>query len=396
MSEASPLTVAALLRAERDEILRRWIDRVRDDPAVPRANGLAQPLLVDHTPRLLDDIANVLDGGESTAPRRVEAADHHGEQRYEVGYTLSATVMELSVLRMVILELLLERAAEVSPRIELKIHALIDQAIAASCQSMERASRLSLETERDLAGAAREAAERAVLEKNRYLAVIAHEMRNPLNAILGWCALARKPGTQPVTIARALATIERNATLQRRLIEDLLDLARAASGKMELEPRPIDAGEIVRSVVEELGPDAIARGIEMSITSADPGAIVYADPERLQQVVTNLLRNGLKFTKKEGTIDVRVERHEAHVAIVVTDTGVGIAPALLPQVFEPFLQGDPHSGRRGGGLGLGLALVRHLVHLHGGRVTAASAGVGRGAAFTVVLPLEERAPHVEP
>ena len=246
----------------------------------------------------------------------------------------------------------------------------------------------ALARERD----ARRDAEAANNTKDDFLASVSHELRSPLNAILGWAVMLRSGvDIDADTRRRALDAIERGARAQRQLIDDLLDLARITSGKLRLDVQPVELIPVIEAAVDAVRPTADAKQVRLQVIVDPKATPVSGDPERLQQIVWNLLSNAIKFTQKGGHVEVRLERVNSHVEIVVSDSGIGIDPDLVPHVFERFRQGA--GGRRAGGLGLGLAIVRELVELHGGSVRAASPGIGRGACFTVSLPL--RAVHVE-
>jgi signal transduction histidine kinase/CheY-like chemotaxis protein len=241
--------------------------------------------------------------------------------------------------------------------------------------------------------AARQDAEMANRLKDEFLATLSHELRTPLTAVLGWARMLRSGMADERSLSRGLASIERNAAAQSRLVEDLLDVSRIVSGKMRLDVRPVDLAAVVESAVEAVRPAASAKQIRLQ-TSLDPHpGVVIGDPDRLQQVVWNLVSNSVKFTPREGQVHVRLARCDGHVEIVVSDTGRGMAPDVVPHVFERFRQADSSTTRAHGGLGLGLALVKHLVELHGGSVVAHSAGPEQGATFTVRLPLNVHAPE---
>ncbi|MGH9938436.1 MAG: PAS domain-containing protein [Blastocatellia bacterium] len=234
--------------------------------------------------------------------------------------------------------------------------------------------------------AARAEAEATARAKDEFLAVISHELRTPLSAMLGWAEVlrARQPG-DPV-YERALQTIERNAQRQSRLIEDLLDTTRILSGKLRIEMQPLYLEALLEESLDVVRPTAEARGIELRATlDPDPG-LVMGDANRLQQVFWNLLSNAIKFTDPGGRVEARLERDDAEVKIIVRDTGKGVTPDFLPHVFDLFRQADSSSARRQGGLGLGLALAKRLVEMHGGAIKAESSGEGQGAAFTITLP----------
>lgn len=232
---------------------------------------------------------------------------------------------------------------------------------------------------------ARLEAEAASRSKDRFLAIVSHELRTPLHAILGWLGVVERRGDRGESLQRALAVIRRNAESQNLLIDDLLDLARVEQGKLQIDREPVDLGEIVDVVCESQRQLASDRQVTLE-ASAPRGSFVLGDSLRLQQVVGNLLGNALKFTPAGGRIAVSLRREGARQVIEVSDDGQGIEPEMLGGLFEPFRQGDTTSRRRHGGLGLGLALVRHIVELHGGQVSAQSEGEGRGASFTVSLP----------
>ncbi|HXH70871.1 MAG TPA: hybrid sensor histidine kinase/response regulator [Pyrinomonadaceae bacterium] len=232
----------------------------------------------------------------------------------------------------------------------------------------------------------RQQAEQANRLKDEFLAMLSHELRTPLNAILGWSQLlqTRNLGEK---VNKALAAIERNALAQNHLIDDLLDVSRIVTGKLRLNVQVVDLSGVITAAVDTARPSAEARNIRLQ-TLLDPHTgPISCDSDRLQQVVWNLLSNAVKFTPKNGRVQVRLERVNSHVEIVISDTGKGIEPEFLPYVFDKFRQFDGSMTRRHGGLGLGLAIVRQLVELHGGTVSVSSAGEGQGTTFTVSLPL---------
>jgi len=235
--------------------------------------------------------------------------------------------------------------------------------------------------------AARELAENADRAKEQFMAILSHELRTPLNAVYGWAKMLQSGQMQDeALVARAKDAIVRNADIQVQLIDDLLDFSRITSGKMRLDIRSVDPSDVVKGAVDAVRPAAVTRNIRIQTTIEPAVGTVAGDPARLQQVVWNLLMNAVKFTPSGGLVDVELRRDHDGVHVTVRDTGQGIAPEILPHIFERFRQADSSSTRAHGGLGLGLALVKHLVELHGGRVVAQSAGAGRGATFTVTLP----------
>jgi PAS domain S-box-containing protein len=236
--------------------------------------------------------------------------------------------------------------------------------------------------------AAREQAEEASRLKDEFLATISHELRTPLNAILGWAHLLREEDLDAETRARAIETIERNSRSQARLIQDLLDVSHIVTGRTRLDIRPVtDVASIVAAALDSLRPAALAKSIRLHHAFDSHAGPILADPERLQQIVWNLVSNGIKFTPKGGRVHVWLERANSKLQIRVSDTGEGIPADFLPFVFDRFRQADASAARRHAGLGLGLAIVRHLVELQGGEVRADSEGEGKGATFTVGFPV---------
>ncbi|HST51762.1 MAG TPA: PAS domain S-box protein [Pyrinomonadaceae bacterium] len=245
---------------------------------------------------------------------------------------------------------------------------------------------------------ARRAAEEANRLKDEFLATLSHELRTPLTAILGWSSMLRDARLDEPTRSTALEIIERNARTQQQIVDDILDVSRIITGQLRLEAEPTDLRAVVEAATDTVRPAATAKSINLRATFEPDTEPVMGDPRRLQQVVWNLLLNAVKFTHIGGEVCVRVEREGAHARVVVSDTGAGIATDFLPFIFDRFRQGDQSTTRTHGGLGLGLAIVRHLVELHGGTVRAESEGAGRGSTFTVELPLlrnEERATRNE-
>jgi signal transduction histidine kinase len=223
--------------------------------------------------------------------------------------------------------------------------------------------------------------------KGEFLATVSHELRSPLNAILGWARMLSENRLNKEKLARGLEVIYRNAHAQNQIIGDLLEVSRIITGKLRLEVSEVELIPIINAAMDAVRPAAEVKQIKL-VSSLDPAAgLAAVDPDRLQQIVWNLLSNAVKFTPRGGQVAVRLEREVEHITVIVSDTGVGIEPEFLPFVFDRFRQFEGDTRRTHGGLGLGLAIVRHLVELHGGTVGAASPGKGRGATFTVTLPL---------
>jgi signal transduction histidine kinase/ActR/RegA family two-component response regulator len=233
-----------------------------------------------------------------------------------------------------------------------------------------------------------EDAERANRLKDEFLATVSHELRTPLNAVLGWARLLGSPQTPPDRAKQGMASIERNALAVVHIIDDLLDVSRSIAGTFHLETQPVDLVDVAHAALDLVRPLADAKGVNLSFSAGMPsGRELRGDPGRLEQVIWNLLANAIKFTPAGGRVDVVVEAAGDYMEVRVVDTGQGIGPEFLPHVFERFRQADGAAAQRQAGLGLGLAIVRQIVALHGGSVHAASEGEGRGATFTVRLPL---------
>jgi signal transduction histidine kinase/ActR/RegA family two-component response regulator len=235
--------------------------------------------------------------------------------------------------------------------------------------------------------AARMEAETSNRAKDMFLATLSHEMRTPLNAIVGWISILRAKGSEDEDMVEGLAVIERNTKAQVQLIEDVLDVSRIVSGKLRLEMRPCELVEIINAGIDVVRPGAEARDITLDL-QLDPAANrATCDATRIQQVIWNLVSNAIKFTPKGGKIRVTLARDKSSLQIEVSDNGQGISPELLPYVFDRFRQADSSSRRKFGGLGLGLSIVKHLVEMHGGTVEARSPGEGLGSTFIVRLPI---------
>ncbi|NMG06024.1 response regulator [Brasilonema sp. UFV-L1] len=242
---------------------------------------------------------------------------------------------------------------------------------------------------------ARSAAETTNRMKDEFLATLSHELRSPLNTILGWIKLLNTRKFDAATTTRAMETIERSAKSQAQLVEDLLDVSRIIQGKLRLNVCPIELVGVIEAALETVRPAADAKQIQLQSVLDPTAGLVAGDFDRLQQIVWNLLSNAIKFTPKGGLVQVQLERVNSHVEITVKDTGRGISPDFIPYVFDRFRQADSSTTRIHSGLGLGLAIVRHLVELHGGTVHAESLGEGQGATFTVQLPLVKQSRRVE-
>ena len=283
-------------------------------------------------------------------------------------------------------------------------HARIVEGLAAQASIAMDNARLYESAQRARAEAERlyrEAQESSRL-KDEFLATVSHELRTPLTAILGWAHMLRTGQFDTAAARQGIETVERNARAQAQLIDDLLDVSRIITGKLRIDVRPVDPNSFIEAAVESVRPAAEAKGVRLQKV-LDTGTVsVPGDPVRLQQIVWNLLSNAIKFTPRGGRVQVKLERIDSHVEVAVSDTGSGIPADFLPHVFDRFRQADQKTTRQHGGMGLGLAIVRHLVELHGGTVRAESPGEGQGAIFTVLLPVapvyqtEEESGRVHP
>jgi PAS domain S-box-containing protein len=237
---------------------------------------------------------------------------------------------------------------------------------------------------------ARREAEAANRLKDEFLATLSHELRTPLNAVMGWASMLRQQSLDDEGRRRAIEIIERNARSQQQLIGDILEVSQIIRGQLRLDMQRLDVIEVMRAAIESANPTAAARRQDLRAALAEHGVMINGDRERLQQVFWNLLSNAMKYTPRQGRIEVSTDADQHDVFVRIHDTGVGIAPDVLPHIFERFRQGESGPTREYGGLGLGLAIVRHLVEAHGGSVKAESDGPGLGSTFTVVLPLASK------
>ncbi len=262
------------------------------------------------------------------------------------------------------------------------------RAMIRAVQSALRARRRQYEARNlvEALGRARDLAEANSRARDEFLATLSHELRTPLNAILGWTRMLRRGTLDAEKRERALATVERSAVAQTQLVEDLLDVSRAAAGKLRLSIASVDPADVVKSALDAVRPTAQAKSIELSCSTAGHGRPIAADRARLEQVMWNLLSNAIKFTPKGGRIRVAIEYTAWEVEIAVTDDGIGIASEFMPHLFERFRQADATMTRAYGGLGIGLSIVKSVVELHGGTVTASSDGKDRGSTFVVHIP----------
>lgn len=264
------------------------------------------------------------------------------------------------------------------------VHGLLITGIVAEL----RRARRDAEARAKEADAAKEEGENANRMKDEFLATISHELRTPLNAVLGWVHLLRTGKLDPPTATRGLESIDRNIRLQAQLTADLLDVSKALTGKLHLEPRPVLLDEAVRQAVATATPAATAKGVRIKMSLTESGVTVHGDPTRLRQIAWQLLANAIKFTPRDGSVEIAVDAFGSDARLIVRDSGRGIDPGFLPRIFDRFTQADSSPTRTAGGLGVGLALVHELVELHGGEIEARNREDGRGAIFMARFPLQ--------
>jgi PAS domain S-box-containing protein len=328
---------------------RRWYEYTGKDPNVTRGGGWNDALHPDDQQRAWDRWTRSLDSGEDyEIEYRFRRAD--GEYRWFLGRALPMRDEAGRIVRWF-----------------------------GTCTDIDDQKRLEQQRAEVLAQA--EATSRM---KDEFLAIVSHELRTPLTAILGWARLQRG---RPELLPKAMTVIERNAEAQAKLIEEILETSRIVTGKVRLSRRIADLNDVVQAAVDTIRPAAESKTLHLDVTLGSGPVSIDCDPDRLQQVVLNLLVNAVKFTPGGGLVQVRIEQVGPRARVVVADTGRGISPTFLGHVFDPFRQAESSTTRQHGGLGLGLAIAKHLVELHGGTVTAASKGLGEGATFVVTLPL---------
>ncbi len=376
--------VAAVLRRDAGLIIERWCRRaVEEQPHAARAH---HDVLLDDLPAFLQELGRSLAEpyAEPNGWHRTSAA-RHGEQRWQHGWSLAEVVRDYQVLRVVILDYL-EEALDRPPqgREVMAVGLALDEAISASVSRYARHEREAAEQRnRREADALREAERR----KDEFLAVVAHELRNHLSPVSTSAAILGMDGVEAAAVRLARETMARQLGLMTRLVGDLLDVARLKQGKVTLRPQPVRLASVLAQAVETARPQVEVRGHALSVSVADePPLTVDGDAGRLTQVFVNLLTNAAKYTPPGGQLGLSAAREGRLVVVRVRDNGVGIAPEMLGRVFDLFTQAGGAEGERGG-LGVGLALVKSLVELHGGTVEAHSEGTGRGAEFVVRLPV---------
>jgi signal transduction histidine kinase len=385
------------LRESREEILRIWLaDVLLAAHKSPAAQGLTTVHLRDHIPILLVEIEKTI-AGEKTPGVEAEAREH-GTERWGHGFVIDEMIWELSALRLVLFARIHTYAshsaitavevAEASKRLT----DVIDRTARASAsqfvmdtlaQRREIEAKLEQRTQELIADDQR---------KDAFLALLAHELRNPLAAISSGLRILRDDRASEQTRQRASDTIERQLRQQGRLVDDLMDVSRITREKIQLRREAVDLAQLARETAEDHQRAVNEAHLTLTLELPEHPVTVLGDPDRLAQVFGNLLTNAIKFTDAGGQVWIRTAAEEdgRRARVSVGDTGIGIEPTMLPRVFDPFAQAARSLERSRGGLGLGLALVKALVELHGGEVHVSSAGVGRGTEFMLLLPLKDR------
>jgi signal transduction histidine kinase/CheY-like chemotaxis protein len=382
---------AGQLHTSKEALMHRWLDAVRQAP-VPSAQDLPEPQLRDHLPDLLDEIIRAIAG--KPTPTVEEGGREHGQQRWGSGYDIDEVLRELGVLRQLLLDEIEAYATapdglcptELMEAVR-RLDSVIDrssQAGVAQYHGEAISIRRQLWDELEAANIQLKAAHE---QKDRFMAMLSHELRNPLAPILTAVQLLEfSEGSDP-RLRRAREVIERQVRHQARLIDDLLDVSRIVQGKMTLRREAHNLKAAVAYAVEGCLPGIEAKGQELRVAMSDEPLPVDADPVRLAQIITNLLTNANRYTDPGGTIWLTTACADGEVIVQVRDTGIGIEPELLPRIFDLFTQADSAKTRSQSGLGIGLALVKSLVELHGGMVEARSAGPGQGSEFEIRLPV---------
>ena len=353
--EASPLAIAVF---DRDGVIRTW------NPAAERLFGHPAADIVGKTATSVG-AAFLVDGNILARLDRGEAVNGI-EERLQRG---DGTSLDVAVF-----------AAPLDRSTAPGYVAIVEDISGRKQFERERADLLTRERE------ARREAEAANRLKDEFLATLSHELRTPLNAIMGWASILKQEVVDPTRRDHALEVIERNARSQQQLIDDILDVSKIIRGQLRLDMEPVNVIEALRAAIESIGPTAEAKQQRLRATLPEQPVLVAGDAQRLQQIFWNVLTNAVKYTPRDGEISVAVTPDGTDVSVSVRDSGVGISADVLPHVFERFRQGEGGPAREFGGLGLGLAIVRHLTEMHGGSVQAESGGAGQGAVFTVILP----------
>ena len=368
--KASSASLSALIRRSIPTLIEIWMDRVRLDDRIPSADALNRFLLKDHMPNILEQIAEAVDHaehGHEVDPCEVGHAEAkaHAVTRFMQGYQLPEALRELSHLRGALAAFWLENRHDASRDELLMLHQSIDETMVT---------------------AADEISKRTVRSKDEFLALLSHELRTPLTVIIGYLELMSRQDPNSPKYQSSMATVVRNTEQMARMVEDLLDVSRIAIGHLRLHPIPCDLATLATAAYDAILPIAAVKNVHVDLDVEPSPAQFLADPSRLQQVLTNLLGNAVKFTPSGGAIVLSARRNGQILEFAVTDDGEGISPEFMPHLFERFQQESPISNARRLGLGLGLTIAKKAVELHGGTIAAQSLGKGKGARFEFAIP----------
>jgi signal transduction histidine kinase/ActR/RegA family two-component response regulator len=395
--------IGDLLQHHVTTVIERWSRQAVAEQ--PHAQRVHHSVLLNQLPDFLRMLGrSLMEPKEPDTRQHCLAALSHGEQRWEAGWSLPEVVRDYQILRLVILDFLEETLERpLGYREVLAIGLALDEAIAVSVTTfvnsrdehlrqleenrVEEAKQVQLRLQEQTA-----ALQEADRRKNEFLAMLAHELRNPLAPIRNAVQILHRKGSPEPEPRWAREVIERQVEQMTRMVEDLLDVSRITQGKLKLQKEPVELARVVARAVEMVRPLLDARRHRLTVQVPSDPLWLEADPPRLVQVVGNLLTNAAKYTNEGGEISLTAERQESEAILKVKDSGIGIPAELLPRLFEPFMQEERSLDRENGGLGIGLALVRSLVDLHGGRVQAFSGGRGQGSEFVVCLPARNETP----
>jgi len=387
------------LLAHCDEIIGEWLRAVERNPDINSSQHLKYSELIDHLPKLCHDLAELLrsSGSDQNRIEVSRAARSHGKYRWQQGYRLEEVIREASIVRRILFHNWVDVFAREAPKFdddtrraaEDIIHQAVDDLIADSAEQFVKEQQKSISELNSKLGDAlaelrqqKAAADAANSAKDRFLAMLSHELRTPLNPILLWANASLEEEQTPLSLKQGIQMVRRNVELETRLIEDLLDVARIAGGKLQLHLQFSDASALFRDALEMVNADSGSKQLQIHVqlNATDHGVVV--DRARIQQVFWNVLKNAQKFTPEGGTISIRsYNQGKEKLVFEITDTGKGIEPHVLPKIFEAFQQGVmPVEG-----LGLGLAISKAIVAAHGGKIYGSSKGRGTGATFRIEL-----------
>ena len=387
--------LANYLRVNRETVFQAWMSMTRGDRETPDSANLSEQSLEDHLPTIYGEICDAIEhGGQSFGDdaRLARTGRLHGYYRWAQGYQLEELVRELDLFRRAVIEAAQAFSAGAAgldgtlKQSTLVIEEMLSEVTQNSVRQLMHQYRARVEATLEERRHAERALQDADARKDEFLAMLAHELRNPLAPIrTAVQILLALTNELPDDAARAAAVIDRQSSHLQRLVNDLLDVARLTSGRIRLKRVDLEIRAVIRHATEQARPLVTARDLLLETDLGDDPVYVDGDPERLIQVFTNLLTNAAKFTDRGGKINLKLTLQKKRVLVTVTDSGIGISADVLPHVFDLFTQSQPNLDRVEGGLGIGLTVVRAIVEMHGGTVSAESPGEGRGSVFSVRL-----------